>query len=281
MSEAIFWINGEKVENGTITLDIDSPALAFGLGLFESMWFDGRRLLRWNHHVHRLQRSAKSVGMWVPRKEEMERQVRSSLQSVADQTGRVKLTALENRAGESTLTLQFQPGVQSGEQSVQVGIAAESLPSIRSMKRVKSCNYLAEYLSIRKSVELGLFDRLVQGNGDVIVEGCRSNVFVELEDRTVTPPLPDGPLPGVAREAILEAALLEDVPIEQCSITLSQLSIASSIVLTNSVRGAMAVERVVLDTQDDIEPGPGSRALAARFNRLLDIDARQSSLQVV
>ena len=82
----------------------------------------------------------------------------------------------------------------------------------------------------------GAFDSLYFDARGRLVEGARSNVFVRLEGRWWTPPLADGPLPGVMR-----ARLLAD-PAWQAgerSIGRDDLARAEAIAVCNALRGAL------------------------------------------
>ncbi|CAN7651955.1 aminodeoxychorismate synthase component I [Pseudoduganella sp. LjRoot289] len=82
----------------------------------------------------------------------------------------------------------------------------------------------------------GAFDTLFFNERGELTEGGRSNVFVQLDGRWVTPPLSCGLLPGVMR-----AAMLED-PAWHASegvVTRAMLLRAEAIVVCNALRGPM------------------------------------------
>jgi len=58
----------------------------------------------------------------------------------------------------------------------------------------------------------------------------------------MTPPLEDGLLAGIWR-----AHLLAATGGEECSLTLDELLAADEIILGNSVRGTVSVDRVIVD----------------------------------
>jgi para-aminobenzoate synthetase/4-amino-4-deoxychorismate lyase len=76
-------------------------------------------------------------------------------------------------------------------------------------------------------------DEAVFVNRDgLVTEACRSNVFLERDDKLVTPPLANGLLPGILRQALLERG--EAVEAE---FTLDDLRRAERWHLGNSLRG--------------------------------------------
>lgn len=88
-----------------------------------------------------------------------------------------------------------------------------------------------------KSAEAqGAFDMLFQNEHGELTEGARSNLFVRLQGRWLTPPLSAGLLPGVMRSVLL------DDPAWQATeqrITLQDLRAAEEVVVCNALRGVL------------------------------------------
>ena len=72
--------------------------------------------------------------------------------------------------------------------------------------------------------------------GDV-TEGAISNIFAEINDVLVTPPVKDGLLPGIMRQTILDSNRATRV----ASLTIHDLRTASALYISNSVRGLVPV----------------------------------------
>ena len=82
----------------------------------------------------------------------------------------------------------------------------------------------------------GAFDTLFFNERGELTEGGRSNVFVRVDGRWLTPPLGSGVLPGVMRAVLLDDP---DWSAEEAVITLAMLESADEIVVCNALRGAM------------------------------------------
>ena len=84
----------------------------------------------------------------------------------------------------------------------------------------------------------GAFDTLFVNERGELTEGGRSNVFVKLDGRWITPPLAAGILPG-----IMCGVLLDDPAWDACeqTLTLAHLRRAQQIVVCNALRGALTV----------------------------------------
>ncbi|MFS2005754.1 aminodeoxychorismate synthase component I [Duganella sp. CT11-25] len=87
----------------------------------------------------------------------------------------------------------------------------------------------------------GAFDTLFFNERGELTEGGRSNVFVRIDGRWLTPPLDSGLLPGVMRGVLLDDP---DWNASEAVITRAMLDGADDIVVCNALRGAM---RALLD----------------------------------
>ena len=87
----------------------------------------------------------------------------------------------------------------------------------------------------------GCFDMLFFNERDELTEGGRSNVFVQIDGRWLTPPLSCGLLPGVQRAAMLADPAWNA---QESVITRAMLASAQQIVVCNALRGAMLAELI-------------------------------------
>ena len=86
----------------------------------------------------------------------------------------------------------------------------------------------------------GAFDTLFFNERGELTEGGRSNVFVRIDGRWLTPPLADGVLPGVMRAVILADTSWDA---SEASITRAMLFSASDIMVCNALRGPLVAQR--------------------------------------
>lgn len=82
----------------------------------------------------------------------------------------------------------------------------------------------------------GAFDMLFLNEAGELTEGARSNLFIKLHGRWLTPPVSSGLLPGVMRAVLLDDPAWQAV---EASITLADLHAAEEIVVCNALRGAL------------------------------------------
>jgi len=76
-----------------------------------------------------------------------------------------------------------------------------------------------------------------------VTEGAITNVFARFGESWATPPLEDGLLPGIWR-----ADFIEEIRAVERSLTLDELLHADELVVGNSVRGAMRVDTLVVNS---------------------------------
>jgi len=136
--------------------------------------------------------------------------------------------------------------LQSGELSplpaiVNVFIAAHRSDSHDLFLRHKSS--VREYYdqAWKEAEQRGGFDMLFFNEHDQLTEGGRSNVFVELDGRWLTPPLSAGALPGVMRSVLLQDPQLNAT---ERQISRAELLRATRLIVCNALRGAVNAELV-------------------------------------
>ncbi len=94
----------------------------------------------------------------------------------------------------------------------------------------------------RRAVAEGAVDALFVNRLDRVTEGAITSIFARFGDAWVTPPLDDGLLPGIWRAHHLLAT-----GAAERSLALDELLEADEVIVGNSVRGAIAVARLMAD----------------------------------
>ena len=138
--------------------------------------------------------------------------------------------------------------LHDGGEGVRLVLAQEPLPAARPLARHKTTAREIYDAGVRAAEAAGAFDMLFFDAAGHLVEGGRSNVFVQLGGRWFTPSLADGALPGVMRGVVLD-----DPAWAACerSLTLDDVLRADALMVCNALRGPLAATLA------------GQRALAA------------------
>ncbi len=276
------WIDGQLTPSKSIELPSAAPALHSGYGLFETMLMSSGRLLRWTYHLERLRAAAGRLGLVTIDPKEFTREVHESLVASGEQDGRVRLSLLAlGPSGETTRVLSMKAGEVPPVSLDQTVREVEYYPPDRSIRGMKTTNYMPDLHGIRAAIADGDFDRIRTTETRQIAEGHRSNYFITPRPgRVITPTIEIGILPGVARRALIEQAGKEGMVIEQRDWIVTDLNEESGLVMSNSLRGALQVRHLHRKDSDVPVELLGSRELARILNRLLERDSEGSSLRI-
>jgi len=147
-----------------------------------------------------------------------------------------------NRAGRLTVSTRPAPDPPTGPATVRL-----------STKRVDSGDRLLYHKTNRRDLydrerqaatDDGLFEVIFANERDCLTEGAITNIFLRIDGHWVTPPITEGLLPGIWRQAFIDrtGSRQEPLPIEA-------LSRAEEVLIGNSVRGSVKVGRVLYGEQ--------------------------------
>ena len=134
-------------------------------------------------------------------------------------------------------------------QEIKVIISKNKIHSKDRFQYFKTTNrrlYDREYKSITAK---GFFDAIYFNERGELAEGAISNIFIYKNDVISTPPINAGILSGVYRKQLLK----HDSGIRERRLYLAELLEADKIILTNSVRGEVTVNKLFLDENEFIE----------------------------
>jgi D-alanine transaminase len=129
---------------------------------------------------------------------------------------------------------------------------------------IKSVNLLANVLAREEAKKAGVFETILVRDG-LVMEGALSNVMAVHDGLVVT--APEGPriLSGVTRTVVLELAKKDDIAIEERFIPVDRLYCADEVFLTGTTLEVLGVVQIDGKTIGSGQPGPITKALAARW----------------
>ena len=150
---------------------------------------------------------------------------------------RVKLT-LSASGDMSVTSAPFQPVSQDARYRLAVSPhLVDSGNRFLFHKTTKRALYDSEFE--RLSREEGVDEVLFLNERYEVVEGSRTNLFVEKDGVLITPPVSCGLLPGCLRRALLED---DAMPTLEAPLTLEDLRAADKIFVGNALRGLIRAE---------------------------------------
>ena len=251
-----------------ITIPLDAPALARGVGFFETILVARGEPVLLEAHWRRLASGAESLRFPSPALEAFERETRRAAAAVAamqEASARVswlaigadvqdprswKLVSLSGPIPESTLRRRRRG---------RVIVLGKNIP--RPTPGLKTVSYVPSVLGLREAHEKNADEALFTDARGRILEGTSSNVFAVKDDVLITPPVSAGLLPGVMRGWVITRATIAGLDVRERLLTRADLLAGSF--LTGSLTKIAPVRFV--DGARAADAGDLCRALAKAF----------------
>ena len=277
-------LNGRLVRESEGVVPVCDRGLLFGDGIFESMRAVRGRVFRLDRHLARLRRSAAAIGLALPdRLADLGRDVAELLRANGLSDARVRLTVTRGpgRPGDYL----FAPGpptvpmIAAPFRGLDPALHERGVALVVSRRRqvppesidpsIKSISRLGSVLARREADDGGAFEAVLLDLHGHLTEGTASNLFLVEGGRLRTPPVPEGGLPGVTREAVLELARLEGIDAAEERLPAARLHAAHEVLLTNASWEVLPAVSVDGKPVGGGKPGPVARTLLARYRDLL------------
>jgi branched-chain amino acid aminotransferase len=274
-------IDGRPMAPEAATVSVFDRGFLYGDSVFEALRTYGGRPFALDRHLARLAESAARVFIELPVSiEQIGREVASAIVGAGNAESYVRLT-ITRGVGES---MGLDPGLSRHPLRVVIvtplkspppetyldGVAVvtyrtERVTDHSSAAGAKVGNYLMAVLANRAARAAGAAEALIVDGQDRVVEGATSNVFAVLDGVLVTPPESDGILLGITRETVLAVADELGVSVRLASLPLSDLSRASEVLVSSSIRELVPVVSIDGKRVGTGKPGPTAQRLLAGF----------------
>lgn len=254
-----FAINGKWVDSPDSFTE--SQAFQFGAGLFETIRVQEGLPLLWSEHMKRLQKSSVELGMDVGLDAALlEEWSLKLLNENPVKRCSMKLLWFSDPSEQSAF-FYFKPleyGADQHREGLKLGLSEIRRNPHSRITAHKTLNYLENILE-RRNMKVQGYDESVFLNTDgYIAEGTVSNIFVHLDGELITPTVKCGILPGIQRQAVLNACPEVGLTCVEKPVTLNMMVRARGIYLTNSLMGFMPVSNFMgncYDKDDHIVSG--------------------------
>lgn len=178
-----------------------SPAVAHGIGLFETMLVLRGRVIHRDAHFARMARSAAELGFPPPQRERFDELVAQA----AQQADAVRCLYVQSNADTWLLhaTAMSIPPLTLQRRAHGRAI---TLTLTRSLPQHKLTSYAACALGLRQAAAAGADEGLFATHDGHVLEGTATNVFAVRGSTLVTARVEDGVLPGIVRAWVLAEA---------------------------------------------------------------------------
>lgn len=286
MESKYIWMDGELVEFDKATIHFLTPALHYGVAVFEGIRAyqteHGPAVFRLYEHSRRLLDSARVLGF---------RNLPYSVEQIAEA---IKQVVKVNEFGDcyirpllylsgggwnlnvdggkpSLAIAAWEWGNYLGEEARRKGIRANissftrHQPNVMMTKAKISGNYANSVLAKTESVRLG-FDEAIMLNPQGFVAECTGeNIFLVHKGRLLTPPLVDI-LEGITRESLITIARDMGYEVVETPISRDQLYVADEVFVCGTAAEVIGLREIDFRVIGNGATGPVTTAIQQVFH---------------
>jgi D-alanine transaminase len=269
----IVYVNGEYLPEDQAKVSVFDRGFLFADAVYEVTSVLGGRLIDFDAHAARLERSLRELGMAMPcERAELLAIHHELLERNGIEDGLVYLQVTRGAAdrdfaypAEGTpqtvvLFTQSKPGLADSPAAAR-GIEVISIPDRRWGRRdIKTVQLLYPSMGKMEARARGADDAWMVEDG-FVTEGTSNNAYIVLGDRIVTRQLGEEILHGITRAAVLRMAREAQMRVEERPFTLGEAREADEAFVTSASAFVMPVVRIDGHAVGDGTPGRVARRL--------------------
>jgi D-alanine transaminase len=271
----IAFINGRFLPWEEATISIDDRGFQFGDAVYEVIRTYRGVPFELTAHLARLDRSARELSLPQPYTNvQWTRWIQQGLSLAGYEDAKVYIQLTRGVAPREhsfpsdilpTVVMTIRKFHPLAPELRRAGVSACTREDLRWGRcDIKSVNLLANVLAREEGKKAGVFETILVRDG-FVMEGALSNVMAVQDGFVIT--APEGPriLSGVTRTLVLELAKKDDIMIEERFIPVDLLYRADEVFLTGTTLEVLGVVQIDGKTIGSGQPGPITKALAARW----------------
>jgi D-alanine transaminase len=271
----ITYVNGDYLPEDQAKVSIFDRGFLFADGVYEVTPVVNGKLVDYDPHMERLDRSLGELKMaWPCSKEELtivhtELIVRNSLNEgiIYMQVTRGVADRMFNFPKDIKSSLVAFPQVMKlvDNPNAKTGVKVVTTPDIRWLRRdIKSIMLLAPVLGKQEAYEKGAAEGWMVEDG-FVTEGTSSNAYIVVGNKIVTRPLSNRILAGCTRRALFRLAAEHNVEIEERLFTPEEAYKADEAFLTSASQFVMPITEIDGHRIGGGQVGPVVRKLRELF----------------
>lgn len=277
------WMNGELVDWDKARVHVLTHALHYGSGVFEGVRCystpRGPAVFRLRDHYRRMEKSGRIFQMEIPYSvEELAQATSDVINANGLEECYIRPLAYRSFGGEMGVNPAANPvhvsiavwawGAYLGEEAVSKGVRVtisswrRGDPNIIPPQAKATGAYINASMAKLEATQAGFDEAIMLNPNGRISEATGQNLFIVKNGELLTPPLIDGPLPGITRESIMQIARDSGTPIHERSLTRADLYTAEEVFLTGSATEVIPIREI---DGRVFEPGPITQTLQQRY----------------
>jgi D-alanine transaminase len=271
----IVYVNGDYLPEDQGKVSIFDRGLLFADGVYEVTAVVHGRLVDYEPHMERLERSLAAIKIGSPvTKDELKQMHREMIRRNKLDQGWVYMQI--NR-GAADRDFKFPKDVKASiiaftqiknlvdNPDAVTGVKVITVPDLRWARRdIKSVMLLAPVLGKQAAHEAGAFEAWMVEDGE-ITEGTSSNSYIVKDGRVITRPLSNRILAGVTRRSLFKLAQEHGVEIEERAFTAREAYEADEAFLTSASNFVLPIVEIDGRRIGGGQPGPIARRLRQLF----------------
>ncbi|HUH07473.1 MAG TPA: branched-chain amino acid transaminase [Egibacteraceae bacterium] len=277
------WMDGEFVDWADAKIHILTPTLHYGWGVFEGVRAyatdRGPAVFQHRAHMERLHRSGRILQMEIPYGVDELMEATRELIRVNDVEscyirplaylgyGEMGLNPLPSKVSVSIAIWPW--GTYLGEEGLANGVRAKTSSWVRIGNNMiptgaKACGvYINSSLAKVEALKAGYDEAVLLNEDGHVAEGSGENIFVVSDGTLLTPPLSEGVLRGITRDAVIQFARDLDIPFAETTLLRQDLYLADEAFYSGTAAEVVPIRS--LDDRDIGAPGPITKQIQELF----------------
>lgn len=271
----IVYVNGDFVPENEGKISIFDRGFLFADGVYEVTAVINGKLVDYDPHMQRLERSLNELRMgWPCSKDELKAM---HLEMVKRNDLREGIIYMQVTRGAADRDFKFpkeaKPTLIAFTQAMSLvdnpnartGVKAISIPDIRWARRdIKTVMLLASVLGKQAAYEQGANEGWMVEDG-FVTEGTSSNAYIVKGNKVITRGLSNSILAGCTRRSLFRLAAEHGIEIEERTFTMDEAYAADEAFLTSASQFVMPIVEIDGKRIGGGQPGPVVRKLREVF----------------
>ena len=257
----IVYLDGQFVDRADARVSVEDRGYQFADGIYEVVRFHGRRGLRFDEHLARLERSAAHLRIQgVPSAAEWHETINKlmDLCEIPDDDSVVNCLYQQITRGDNprnhvfpkaaispVCVAYFRPAPAYAPEVRAAGINLSVQPDERWERcYIKSVCLLPVVLAKQAAVEAGAFEALLVRTNGTVTEGGSTNTYCVINGAVHTHP--EGPhiLSGITREMVFEAARNSGIEIVERPVPIEEFRAADEAFISSTTMDIMPATKI-------------------------------------
>lgn len=267
----IYYVNGAFVEEDQAKISVNDLSVIRGFGVFDFLRTYNGVPFHLDDHLHRLERSARLIGLELPHSLEKIREITlETLRRNSHTESNIRLIVTGGLSSDGItpgdspqLLIMITPVKEMPPQWYSEGAKIITCHVERFMPGAKTINYIPAILCQREARQQQAIEAIYVDRNGYMLEGTTSNLFVFIGDTLVTPPC-DRVLPGITRQVVIRLAEKEFTLVER-DLHKDEVRLIDEAFLASTVREVAPITAIDSVKIGDGTPGDRSRKIMALF----------------